>query len=181
MPVIQLPPFVVVIQLLHLFMDGFCSTRIAVARALPCATDVIGLLLVPRPDDAKIRQNLRSLEEEERSYAKMYGQSMMSDDVYKERMGNVLERRNALKKLRVKNDELADKVNQVDPKALTTSFQTMLQDLSFKDKQFVTRRLTAKIVATKEEVTIHGFLPILDVPTDRKDKLSAIYRCCRLT
>jgi site-specific DNA recombinase len=128
------------------------------------------------PDDSEIRQNLKALEDEERRYAKMYGQSMMSDDVYKERMGNVIDRRNALKKVKVQNDEHSAKIKQIDPQQLSAAFKSLITDMEFKDKQFVTRKITDRIIATKEEVTIHGFLPILDIPTDRKVKLSAIYR-----
>lgn len=132
------------------------------------------------PDEVEIRQNLKSLDDEERRYAKMYGQAMMSDDVYKERMNNVKDRRSKLKKSKVQNDELATKINQVDTQLLSAAFKSMLTDMEFKDKQFVTRKITDKIVATKEEVTVHGFLPLLDIQTDRKVNLSAIYRNCRL-
>jgi len=167
-------------------VDALCWERLAALLSDPKLIDMqIKRYLRKRlrdiqngPDEVQIRQNLKALDDEERRYAKMYGQTMMSDDVYKERISNVKERRNGLKKLKVQNDEVAAKINQIDPQALTTTFRSLLTDMEFKDKQFVTRKITDRIVATKEEVTIHGFLPILDIPTDRKVKLSAIYRDC---
>ena len=109
-----------------------------------------------------------------------YGQGMMSDDVYEERIKSVVERREKLAKLRVQNDEAADKISQLDPQQLVEAFQKLIQNMDFEAKQFTVRRIVDKIVATKEEVTICGFIPLMDNTeannSARKVEYEPIYR-----
>jgi site-specific DNA recombinase len=128
------------------------------------------------PNESEIKQNLKALELEESRYAKMYGQNMMSDDVYEERIKNVMERRAKLRKIRVQQDDTIDRISQLEPEKLVEPFKNLINNMDFETKQFTARKIVDKIVATKEEVVIHGFIPILDAPTDGKVKLSAIYR-----
>lgn len=115
-----------------------------------------------KPSVTNIQYNLKALDNEERRYAKMYGQGMMSDDVYEEQMKSVLERREALHKLRAQpEDHEANQIRNLDPEKLVEPFKQFINDLSFQDKLFIVRRLTDKIVATKQEVTICGFIPLL--------------------
>lgn len=69
-----------------------------------------------------------------------------------------------------------NKIKQLDPEKLVEPFKSIINTMDFETKQFTARKIVDKIVATKEKVVIHGFIPVLDAPTDRKVKLSAIYR-----
>lgn len=78
-------------------------------------------------------------------------------------MKSVLERRAALHKIQAQHeDHEAKQIQSLDPEKLVAPFKQFIDNLSFDDKLFIVRRLTDKIVATKEEVTICGFIPLMD-------------------
>lgn len=128
------------------------------------------------PSEDDIKQNLKALELEESRYAKMYGQAMMSEDVYEERIRSVLERREKLNKQIALQDDTTEQITQIDPKQLVEPFRELLQNMDFDAKQFTTRKIVDKIIATKEEVTICGFIPLIDNSASRKVKYGPIYR-----
>ncbi len=86
-------------------------------------------------------------------------------------------------------DHEAKQIQSHDPEKKVKPFKQFLNNLSFQDKLFIVRRLTDKIVATKEEVTICGFIPLLSNAEAKKlmentneatgkVKYGPIYRYC---
>lgn len=126
------------------------------------------------PDESQILQNLKTLDEEERRYVKMYGQGMMSEDVYEEQMQSLIKRREELRKLLSKpeDDKLA-KFRNIDAKAVSQGFSEFIGKLSFEDKVFTVRKIVDRVIATKEVVTMVGFIPILAMEPARGAGLSA--------
>lgn len=102
------------------------------------------------------------MDNEELRYAKAYGQGMMSEFVYKEQMKSVTDRRTTLLKLQAQPQaEQKQELKDLDPEKLVEPFKQFIDNLSFDDKVFITRKITDKIVATKDEVTICGFIPLI--------------------
>lgn len=129
------------------------------------------------PDAAQIQQNLKALDAEERRYAKMYGQAMMSADVYKDQMKSVIERRQALQSLLAKPvDSKVQKLQNLEPEKLVAPFTEMLENLSFEQRLFTVRKIIDKVIATKEEVILCGNLPISPIIQHGKAEHESINR-----
>lgn len=106
---------------------------------------------------SEIKQNLKLLDEEERRYVKMYGQGLMSEEIYQEQIKNVLKRREELLKLQSKpHEDKLSKFRNMDIEHLAKGFNQFMSKLPFEGKLFTVRKIVDKVIATKEEVTIWG-------------------------
>lgn len=125
-------------------------------------------------DGNEVKQNLKLLEEEERRYVKMYGQAMISEDIYQEQIKNVLERREELLKLQAKpREDKLSKFRDLDLQHLADGFNGFMKKLPYEAKLFTVRKIVDKVIATKEEVTIWGFIPAMEVSSAGKEGLHA--------
>ena len=126
------------------------------------------------PDGNEVKQNLNLLEEEERRYVKMYGQAMISEDIYQEQIKNVLERREELLKLQAKpREDKLSKFRDLDLQHLADGFNGFMKKLPYEAKLFTVRKIVDKVIATKEEITIWGFIPAMEVSSAGKEGLRA--------
>lgn len=121
-----------------------------------------------------VKQNLKLLEEEERRYAKMYGQTLMSEEVYQEQIKSVRKRREEL--LKLQSEPVEDKLSQfqnMDLDHLAKGFNEFMAKLPFEGKLFTVRKIVDKVIATKEEVTISGFIPTMESIASGKERFRA--------
>jgi len=129
------------------------------------------------PTVAQIRQSLRALDDEERRYARMYGQGMMSADVYKEQMASVIKRRQEADFFFSKPvDDQVAKLQKINPQDLIEPFAKFLDDIPFEQRLFTVRKIIDKVVATKEEVILCGNIPISPIIQHEKVKHEPVYR-----
>lgn len=125
-------------------------------------------------DGSKIKTNFKLLAEEERRYVKMYGQGLMSEDIYQEQMKSILERRENLTKAQMEPaEDKVSKFRDMNLEQLAQGFKEFMGGLPFEDKLFTVRKIVDKIVATKEEVTIWGFIPVMETVSVGKVSLHA--------
>ncbi len=128
-----------------------------------------------RVDDAKKR--LQKLDEEEKRYARAYGQGIMSERLYKEEMNNLLEKRASLHDDIAKAEEELSHQPKLTLQEVIDGVREMLGKLVFTDKKAIVRRFISKVTATQEEATIWGQIPIL---ATGQVGLYAEYRHCRI-
>jgi len=112
----------------------------------------------------ELKKALKLIDEEERRYVKMYGIGRMSEEIYEEQMGTIARRRLDLRKQQVKaEDDKLDKLQGIDSQQLSRAFSKFIKELSYERKLFTVRKLVDKVIATKEEVTICGFIPVSSI------------------
>jgi hypothetical protein len=122
----------------------------------------------------EIKQNLKLLDEEQRRYVKMYGQGLMSEEIYQEQIKNVLKRREELLKLQSKpHEDKLSKFRNMDLEHLAKGFNQFMSKLPFEGKLFTVRKIVDKVIATKEEVTIWGFIPAMETIPSGKERFRA--------
>ncbi|HUC96327.1 MAG TPA: recombinase family protein [Candidatus Saccharimonadales bacterium] len=123
---------------------------------------------------------LKLLEEEERRYVKAWGMGTMSEKIYSDQMNSVFRRRKELSDqlTRLDNDKVTE-LQKVDLNTFVKPFKQFLTNLSYEDKLFTVRKIVDKVIATKEQVTICGMIPIYAVGQE-KVGLDAKYRNRRL-
>jgi hypothetical protein len=92
----------------------------------------------------------------------MYGEGehVMSEQIYKDNMHTVNEdRRKLVDEITAIQDELANKP-VVPLEKLVDSVIKLVEDLDFTNKKQIIQRVVTKVVATKQEVTVWGKIPI---------------------
>lgn len=124
-----------------------------------------------RSDELKNR--LKAFDDEEVRYVKAYGKGTMPEKIYKEVVQELNEKREALVyELNAIEAELMNKT-PVPMEQLVDGVVKLVGKLSFNDKRKVIEKLATSIVATKEEITIWGLLPI---PTSEQVVLNVNHR-----
>lgn len=116
------------------------------------------------PLKAKLEQlntRLEKLEDEERRYTKAYGKALMSERLYKDNFHETSVKRSELMtEISNTEAELAGKP-QVPVEKLIDGVLKLVGNLDFTDKKQLIQKLVTKVVATKQEITIWGHIPIL--------------------
>ncbi|HMS92227.1 MAG TPA: recombinase family protein [Candidatus Saccharibacteria bacterium] len=113
-----------------------------------------------KQNDNTIVRSLKLLEDEERRYVKMYGLGRISEAIYEEQIESVLKRRQDLQtKATEATDGQLEKFQNVDAQQMAKAFSGFVSKLDYEHKLFTVRKIVDKVIATKEEVTICGFIP----------------------
>ena len=108
----------------------------------------------------ELKNRLKAFDGEEVRYVKAYGKGTMHEKIYKEVVQELNEKREAVVyELNAIEAELMNKPT-VPLEQLVDGVVKLVGKLSFNDKRKVIEKLVTKIVATKEEITIWGLLPI---------------------
>ena len=148
---------------------------------------------------SSLRSQLDKLREEEKRYIKAYGRGSLTESMFDESVSEVRKQKDTVEtELRTLVNAKPKTIPDINAAKLAEKFTHLLDNLSFEDKKYVVRGLIDKIIATKEEVTIWGNIPINSSETaglhaersstqnsiqsvnDRKAVLNAEYRHRRL-
>ena len=131
-----------------------------------------------KADKDSLMQQMEELEKSAARYAKMYGEGFMSEQIYRSNIDQVTDN-----KVRV-----AKEISDIDVSLLyepTLPLENILEDvvklvesLDFNSANLIVRKLITKVVATQEEVTIWGRIPLLSTA---EVGLDGKYRHCRPT
>lgn len=120
-----------------------------------------------------IKARVKVLDEKHSRYIKLYGEGDMSERDYKDQKYQLDEQREALlQELRSLEDE---KANYTTPPLdkLLTGVVKLVEELEDESKDHIVQKIVTKIIATKEEVTVWGKIPVL---SDGKIGLNVKYR-----
>ena len=124
----------------------------------------------------QLEGQLRKLLAEEQRYATAYGNELMSDEVYRDRMSDVFERRKQLSERRDELESVDVQRASISAQELVDKTATLFKGIDFDLKKDVVRRVIDKIEINQKESTIWGLIP---VTSDGKVGLNAQYRDCR--
>lgn len=104
---------------------------------------------------------LIKLDESEIRYAKMYGEGVMPEHIYKNHVTEIQETRRRIHSEKIGiNEELINKP-RIPLNELVGGVIKLVEDLDFVTKKNLIQKLVKKVVATKEEVNVWGLIPIL--------------------
>jgi site-specific DNA recombinase len=133
----------------------------------------------PLPSQIEAFQdNLKVLDDKEMRYAKMYGEGVMQEHIYKENVAQLNESRTKIVyQVKALEGELANKPT-LPLEKLVDGVIKLVEDLDFSNKRQIIQKIVTKVVATKKEVTVWGFVPVL---ATEKVGLNAKYRHRRIT
>jgi site-specific DNA recombinase len=111
-----------------------------------------------------LNTKLKKLDEEQRRYDKAYGQGVMSERRYKDVMYELNDKRETvISEITALEDEM---VNQ-KPVTIEQYFDGTIkrvENLSFTEKKAIIKRIVTKVVATKQEISVWGRIPLLATP-----------------
>lgn len=137
-----------------------------------------------RIDEKRIslEKSLEKITEEESRYISAYGRGTISNDSFDEQIRSIMNRREQIRnELRNINNLKGQDCTLPEASILVKQFSSLLNDLSFEEKQMITRKLINKVIATKKEATICGYIPIENNLPQEKAGLHVKYRHRRPT
>lgn len=122
-----------------------------------------------------LRTRLKELGEQEKRIAKMFRQGVMQEKIYKENVADLNDKRSKnVTDINALEAELENKPT-LPLEDMVDGVVKLVEDLDFANKRQIIRKIITKVVATKEEVTVWGYLPVL---ATEKVGLNAQYRDC---
>jgi site-specific DNA recombinase len=111
-----------------------------------------------------LHKTLNKLGDEQYRYDKAYGQGVMSERRYKDVMYELNEKREAaISEISALEDEMTNQ-KPITVEQYFDGTIKQLENLSFTDKKAIIRKVITKIVATKQEISIWGRIPLLATP-----------------
>ncbi len=111
-----------------------------------------------------LHNTLKKQDDEQRRYDKAYGQGVMSERRYKDVMYELNEKRETLvAEITALEDEMANQ-KPITVEQYFDGTIKRVENLSFTEKKAIIKKVITKIVATKQEISIWGRIPLLATP-----------------
>lgn len=125
-------------------------------------------------DLKRLTKALAGLSSEEKRYVGAYGRGSLTDNVFDEHMSDVNRRKATLQnQIDNMNHDEQSELPEYDINDIQKRFTHLLGELTFEDKLYTVRKIIDKIVATKEEITICGKIPLIPPHDSEKAGLHA--------
>jgi len=110
---------------------------------------------------ARLKERLRGLDEKHQRFLNLFGEGEITEQQYKEKKYEITQGSQAIiDEIKGIEDEIANK--PVLPlEELVEGVIKLVEDLEFSEKKEIVQKVVTKVVATKEEVSVWGHIPIL--------------------
>ena len=110
-----------------------------------------------------LNNQLSTVIDKESRLAQAYADGIMSEAIYRAKYEEVSDTRNTLlKQIRTTENEIAN--SPVAPlEKLVDGVVKLVEDLDFAERRQIIQQVVDNVVATKKEVTVCGFIPVLAV------------------
>jgi hypothetical protein len=109
----------------------------------------------------KPAKSFETLVEKETRLANAYADGIMSEDIYRPKYKEVSGTgARLLNEVRVIEREIANKP-AIPLEKLVDDVIKLVEDLEFNDRRHIIQQVVDKVIATKKEVTVCGFIPVL--------------------
>ncbi|HJM04408.1 MAG TPA: hypothetical protein QF549_02120 [Candidatus Saccharimonadaceae bacterium] len=108
-----------------------------------------------------LESQLLKIDATEERFAKVYGDGTMTERIYKENIAELNDKRiNISNEMSALRDAIDNKPS-IPLEKLVDGVVKLVQELDFNNKKQIIQRVVSKVVATKEDITIWGFIPLL--------------------
>lgn len=110
---------------------------------------------------ARLKERLRGLEEKHQRFLNLFGEDEITERQYKERKHEINENSHSIvEEIKAIEDEIANKPS-LPLEELAGGVIKLVEDLDFAEKKEIVQKVVTKVVATKEEVSVWGRIPVL--------------------
>lgn len=111
-----------------------------------------------------LHKSLKKLDDEQYRYDKAYGQNVMSERRYKDVMNELNDKREAMvSEINALEDEMANQ-KPITVEQYFDGTIKRVENLNFTEKKVIIKKVITKIVATKQDISIWGRIPLLATP-----------------
>jgi chaperonin cofactor prefoldin len=111
-----------------------------------------------------LHKSLKKLDDEQYRYDKAYGQNVMSVRRYKDVMNELNDKREAMvSEINALEDEMANR-KPITVEQYFDGTIKRVENLNFTEKKAIIKKVITKIVATKQDISIWGRIPLLATP-----------------
>ena len=131
-------------------------------------------------DAQDFEKQLTELENEQRRYVEAYGKGLMPETLFAKKMRDTNKQKESLEKERAKASINRGIVAKIDIEQFIAKATRKIGDLAFEQKKHIVEKVIDKIIASPEEVTIWGHIPVPALAlSSGKVNLGSQYRYCR--
>lgn len=110
---------------------------------------------------ARLKERLRGLDEKHQRFLNLFGEGEITEQMYKERKLEISESSHSIvEEIKTIEDEIANKPS-LPLEELAGGVIKLVEDLDFAEKKEIVQKVVTKVVATKEEVSVWGRIPVL--------------------
>jgi site-specific DNA recombinase len=116
----------------------------------------------PEPSNSaqELGKQLTELENEQKRYVEAYGKVLIPEQIFAERMSETSKQISLLKKQITKVSVNRGIVGKINIDQLITKVTKSIGNLTFDQRKHIVERVVDKIIASPEEITIWGHIPI---------------------
>lgn len=119
------------------------------------------------------------LENEQKRYVDAYGKSLIPEQIFAEKMKELSKQISTIEIDIAKASENRGVVGKIDIEQLIQSAARKIGSLEFEQKKFIVERVIDKIIASPQEFTIWGHIPVPALATVEKVNHVSQHRYCR--
>lgn len=113
-----------------------------------------------REDLTRLKSNLNKLEEKHSRFLSLFGEGEITEHEYKQRKHEISSQSEAIvDEISAIEDEIANKPS-INLEELSGGVIKLIDELDFSEKKKIIQRVVTKIVATKQEVSVRGYIPV---------------------
>jgi site-specific DNA recombinase len=110
---------------------------------------------------ARLKERLQGLEDKHQRFLHLFGEGEITEHQYKEKKREITENtQTIISEIKSIEDEIANKPS-LPLEELAEGVIKLVEDLDFAEKKEIVQKVVTKVVATKEEVSVWGRIPVL--------------------
>lgn len=111
-------------------------------------------------DSSELESQLRELLNEQKRYVDAYGKGLMPEELFAEKMSETKCQKESIEKELANASKNRGITGKIDVEQLIAKATRKIGDLAFEQKKHIVEKVVDKIIASPEEVTIWGHIPI---------------------
>lgn len=110
---------------------------------------------------ARLKERLRGLDEKHQRFLNLFGEGEITEHQYKEKKSEITESsQTIIDEIKGIEDEIVNKPS-LPLEKLAEGVIKLIDNLDFSEKKEIVQKVVTKVVATKEEVSVWGHIPVL--------------------
>lgn len=122
----------------------------------------------PDIDAQSLKKQLIELENEQKRYVDAYGKGLIPEQLFSQKMNEVAKQKDKLANDLIKASKNRGNDVKIGLEQLVQNATRKIGELKFEQKKFIVERVIDKIVASPQEITIWGHIPVPALATSGK-------------
>jgi site-specific DNA recombinase len=111
-------------------------------------------------DTAQLERRLKELENEQKRYVDAYGKGLIPEQIFADKIRETSKQKSSVENDLVKASSNRGVIGKIDIEQLISKATRKIAELNFEQKKHIVERVVDKVIASPQEVTIWGHIPV---------------------